>query len=388
MLKANHYFNGSIHFELKGGLKLVINHNILTGVYKHTSFVDLIVLQGDCHEVFRIGAELDVDKLTQQVDMLCNTLKSFIREYIPGQRVGLRDTVLKDLIRTLVVYPDVFKTSSILYRQLQNTIFTLIGEESYHYVTVFDAVYDDESGDHVINKYIKYRAGYDLFELCETKDENGEIEYWNGDEDNEDDDYDDDDIIEEEVVEEVVEETVEEAKDKRKQFEKMVIEKERNKFAPIKDDELGALLCDIDSSSVWKLDRANSRENHDFTVFPFGKYFFEKDEENNTAKIFHDAPKSKEDVMKKFCYNLDLIHECNRFEDVWDVPKDEYICEIKEMEKYIEEHTLEEICSPEGRYFFVTMLRNILMTDYDIYQDKETGTWQYDDDEEDLEDEE
>lgn len=380
MLKANHYFNGSIHFELKGGLKLVINHNILTGVYKHTSFVDLIVLQGDCHEVFRIGAELDVDKLTQQVDMLCNTLKAFIREYVPGQRVGLRDTVLKDLVKTLVVYPDVFKTSSILYRQLQNTIFTLIGEESYHYVTVFDAIYDDESGDHIINKYTKYRAGYDLFEMCESKDEDGEIEYWNGDEDNEDDDYDDNNIIEEEVVEEVVDETVEETKEKRKEFEKTVIEKERNKYAQIKDDELNALLCDIDSSSVWKLDRANSRENHDFTVFPFGKYFFEKDEVNNTTKVFHDAPQSKEDVMKKFYNNLDLIHECDRFEDVWDVPRDEYICEIKEMEKYIEEHTLEEICSPEGRYFFVTMLRNILVTDHDMYQIKD-GTWHYDDSE-------
>ena len=320
MLKANHYFNGSIHFELKGGLKLVINHNILTGVYKHTSFVDLIVLQGDCHEVFRIGAELDVDKLTQQVDMLCNTLKAFIREYVPGQRVGLRDTVLKDLVKTLVVYPDVFKTSSILYRQLQNTIFTLIGEESYHYVTVFNAVYDDESGDHVINKYIKYRAGYDLFEMCETMDEDGEVEYWNGDEDTEDDDDD----IKEKVIEEA----------KFKEFEKTVIEKERNKFAPIKDDELGALLCNIDSSTVWKLDRLNSRENHDFTVFPFGKYFFEKDEENNTTRIFHDAPKTKE----------------------------------------------EEICSPEGRYFFVTMLRNILMTDHDMYQIKD-GTWHYNDSE-------
>lgn len=366
MLKANHYFNGSIHFELKGGLKLVINHNILTGVYKHTSFVDLIVLQGDCHEVFRIGAELDVDKLTQQVDMLCNTLKAFIREYVPGQRVGLRDTVLKDLVKTLVVYPDVFKTSSILYRQLQNTIFTLIGEESYHYVTVFDAVYDDESGDHVINKYIKYRAGYDLFEMCETMDEDGEVEYWNGDEDTEDDDDD----IKEEVIEEA----------KFKEFEKTVIEKERNKFAPIKDDELGALLCNIDSSTVWKLDRLNSRENHDFTVFPFGKYFFEKDEENNTTRIFHDAPKTKEEVMKKFYHNLDLIHEYDRFEDVWDVPREEYICEIKEMEKYIEEHTLEEICSPEGRYFFVTMLRNILMTDHDMYQIKD-GTWHYNDSE-------
>lgn len=366
MLKANHYFNGSVHFELKGGLKLVINHNILTGIYKHTSFVDLIVLQGDCHEVFRIGAELDVDKLTQQVDMLCNTLKTFIREYIPGQRVGLRDSVLKDLVKTLVVYPDVFKTSSILYRQLQNTIFTLIGEESYHYVTVFDAVYDDESGDHVINKYIKYRAGYDLFEMCETMDEDGEVEYWNGDEDTEDDDDD----IKEEVIEEA----------KFKEFEKTVIEKERNKFAPIKDDELGALLCNIDSSTVWKLDRLNSRENHDFTVFPFGKYFFEKDEENNTTRIFHDAPKTKEEVMKKFYYNLDLIHEYDRFEDVWDVPREEYICEIKEMEKYIEEHTLEEICSPEGRYFFVTMLRNILMTDHDMYQIKD-GTWHYNDSE-------
>lgn len=32
----------------------------------------------------------------------------------------------------------------------------------------------------------------------------------------------------------------------------MVIEKERNKYAPIKDDELGALLCDIDRTMVWK----------------------------------------------------------------------------------------------------------------------------------------
>nr|DAR18536.1 MAG TPA: hypothetical protein [Caudoviricetes sp.] len=375
MLKANHYFNGSIHFELRGGLKLVINHNILLNTYKHTSFVDLILLQGDCHEVFRIGAELDVDDLTNKVYLLCNTLKVFIKSYVEGQRVGLRDSVLKDLVRTLVVYPDVFKTSSILYRQLENTIFSLIDEESYHYVTVFDAIYNDESGDHIINKYTKYRAGYDLFEMCETLDEDGEVEYWNGDEDNEDDD----DIIEEEVIEEVVVETAEE-EDKLKAFEKMVIEKERNKFAPIKDDELGALLCDIDSSSVWKLDRVDSREKHDFTVFPFGKYYFEKDEQNNTTKVFHDAPQTKEDVMKKFYFNLDLIHECDRFEDVWDVPRDEYICEIKEMEKYIEEHTLEEICSPEGRYFFVTMLRNILMTDHDMYQIKD-GTWHYDDSE-------
>ena len=45
MLKANHYFNGSIHFELRKGLKLVINHNIMTDIVQHTSFVDLIVLQ-------------------------------------------------------------------------------------------------------------------------------------------------------------------------------------------------------------------------------------------------------------------------------------------------------------------------------------------------------
>jgi hypothetical protein len=386
MLKANHYFNGSIHFELRHDLKLVVNHNIIIDGYEHTSFVDLIILEGNTQELFRIGARINILDLTDKVNLLCNTIKSFIKGHVED-RVGLRDTVLKDLIRTLVVYPDVFKTSSILYRQLKNTIFTLIGEESYHYVTVFDAHYDEESGDHVINKYIKYRAGYELFELCETRDEDGEVEYWNGNEDNEDDDYDDDDIIEEEVIEEVVEETVEE-EDKFKAFEKMVIEKERNKYAPIKDDELNALLCDIDSSSVWKLDRANSRENHDFTVFPFGKYFFEKDEENNTTKIFHDAPKSKEEVMEKFYYNLWLIHEYDRFENVPHVEKETYICEIKEMEKYVEEHTLDEICSPEGRYFFVTMLRNILMTDYDIYQDKETGTWQYDDDEEDLEKEE
>lgn len=366
MLKANHYFNGSIHFELRNGLKLVINHNIMTDTPIHTSFVDLIVLQGHNHELFRIGAVLDVDELTKNVDMLCNTLKKYIQGYADAYRAGLRDSVLKDLIRTLVVYPDVFKTSSILYRQLQNTIFSLISEEVYHYVTVFDAVYDDESGDHIINKYTKYRAGYDLFEMCETMDEDGEVEYWNGDEDTEDDDDD----IKEEVIEEA----------KFKEFEKTVIEKERNKFAPIKDDELGALLCNIDSSTVWKLDRLNSRENHDFTVFPFGKYFFEKDEENNTTRIFHDAPKTKEEVMKKFYYNLDLIHEYDRFEDVWDVPREEYICEIKEMEKYIEEHTLEEICSPEGRYFFVTMLRNILMTDHDMYQIKD-GTWHYNDSE-------
>ena len=366
MLKANHYFNGSIHFELRNGLKLVINHNIMTDTPIHTSFVDLIVLQGHNHELFRIGAVLDVDELTKNVDMLCNTLKKYIQGYADAYRAGLRDSVLKDLIRTLVVYPDVFKTSSILYRQLQNTIFSLISEEVYHYVTVFDSVYDDESGDHIINKYTKYRAGYDLFEMCETMDEDGEVEYWNGDEDTEDDDDD----IKEEVIEEA----------KFKEFEKTVIEKERNKFAPIKDDELGALLCNIDSSTVWKLDRLNSRENHDFTVFPFGKYFFEKDEENNTTRIFHDAPKTKEEVMKKFYYNLDLIHEYDRFEDVWDVPREEYICEIKEMEKYIEEHTLEEICSPEGRYFFVTMLRNILMTDHDMYQIKD-GTWHYNDSE-------
>ena len=379
MLKANHYFNGSIHFELRKGLKLVINHNIMTDIVQHTSFVDLIVLQGHDHELFRIGAVLDVDDLTKNVDMLCGTLKKYIQGYADAYRAGIRDSVLKDLIRTLVVYPDVFKTSSILYRQLRNTIFTLIGEKEYHYVTVFDAVYDDESGDHIINKYIKYRSGYDLFEMCETMDKDGEVEYWNGDEDN-DDDYDDDDVIEEEVVEE----TIEEAKDKRKEFEKMVIEKERNKYAPIKDDELNALLCDVDSSMVWKLDRVDSRENHDFTVFPFGKYYFEKDEENNTTKVFHDAPQSKEDVMKKFYYNLDIIHECDRFEDVWDVPREEYICEIKEMEKYIEEHTLEEICSPEGRYFFVTMLRNILVTDHDLYQVKD-GTWHFDDSEKDIE---
>lgn len=382
MLKANHYFNGSIHFELREGLKLVVNHNIMTDIVQHTSFVDLIVLQGYDHELFRIGAVLDVDDLTKNVDMLCGTLKKYIQGYEDAYRAGIRDSVLKDLIRTLVVYPDVFKTSSILYRQLQNTIFTLIGEESYHYVTVFDAVYDDESGDHIINKYTKYRAGYNLFELCETRDEDGEVEYWNGDEDNEDDD-----IIEEEVIEEVVDETIEEAKEKRKEFEKTVIEKERNKYAPIKDDELNALLCDIDDSMVWKLDRVDSRENHDFTVFPFGKYYFEKDEVNNTTKVFHDVPQSKEDVMKKFYYNLDLIHECDRFEDVWDVPRDEYICEIKEMEKYIEEHTLDEICSPEGRYFFVTMLRNILVTDHDMYQIKD-GTWHYDDSEKKVEEKE
>lgn len=385
MLKANHYFNGAIHFELRGGLKLVVNHNIMTDIVQHTSFVDLIVLQGHDHELFRIGAVLDVDDLTKNVDMLCGTLKAFIREYIPGKLVGLRDSVLKDLVRTLVVYPDVFKTSSILYRQLRNTIFTLLCEEEYHYVTVFDAIYDDESGEHIINKYIKYRAGYDLFEMCETMNEDGEKEYWNGDEDN-DDDYDDDDVIEEEIIEEVVDETIEEAKEKRKEFEKTVIEKERNKFAPIKDDELGALLCGVNDSMVWKLDRVDSREKHDFTVFPFGKYYFEKDEENNTTKVFHDAPQTKEDVMKKFYNNLDLIHECDRFEDVWDVPRDEYICEIKEMEKYIEEHTLEEICSPEGRYFFVTMLRNILMTDHDMYQIKD-GTWHYDDSEKKVEEE-
>ena len=384
MLKANHYFNGSIHFELRHDLKLVVNHNIIIDGYEHTSFVELIFLEGNTQELFRIGARINILDLTDKVNLLCDTIKSFIKGYIKD-RVGLRDTVLKDLIRTLVVYPDVFKTSSILYRQLQNTIFTLIGEESYHYVTVFDAVYDEESGDHIINKYIKYRAGYDLFEMCETMDEDGEVEYWNGDEDN-DDDYDDDDVIEEEVIEEVVEETVEEAKDKRKEFEKTVIEKERNKFAPIKDDELNALLCDVDSSMVWKLDRVDSRENHDFTVFPFGKYYFEKDEENNTTKVFHDAPQTKEDVMKKFYCNLDLIHECDRFEDVWDVPREEYICEIKEMKKYIEEHTLDEICSPEGRYFFVTMLRNILVTDHDMYQIKD-GTWHYDDSEKKVEEE-
>jgi hypothetical protein len=87
--------------------------------------------------------------------------------------------------------------------------------------------------------------------------------------------------------------------------------------------------------------------------------------------------------MKKFYYNLDLIHEYDRFEDVWDVPREEYICEIKEMEKYIEEHTLDEICSPEGRYFFVTMLRNILVTDHDMYQVKD-GTWHYDDSEKEV----
>lgn len=365
MLKANHYFNGAIHFELRHDLKLVVNHNIIIDGYEHTSFVDLIILEGNTQELFRIGARINILDLTDKVNLLCNTLKTFIKGYVQD-RVGLRDTILKDLIRTLVVYPDVFKTSSILYRQLKNTVFTLIDEESYHYVTVFDAHYDEESGDHIINKYIKYRAGYELFELCETRDKDGEIEYWNGDEDTEDDDDD----IKEEVIEEA----------KFKEFEKTVIEKERNKFAPIKDDELGALLCNIDSSTVWKLDRLNSRENHDFTVFPFGKYFFEKDEENNTTRIFHDAPKTKEEVMKKFYYNLDLIHEYDRFEDVWDVPREEYICEIKEMEKYIEEHTLEEICSPEGRYFFVTMLRNILMTDHDMYQIKD-GTWHYNDSE-------
>ena len=379
MLKANHYFNGAIHFELRHDLKLVINHNIIIDGYEHTSFVDLIILEGNTQELFRIGARINILDLTDKVNLLCDTIKSFIKGHVQD-RVGLRDTVLKDLIRTLVVYTDVFKTSSILYRQLKNTISTLIDDESYHYVTVFDAVYDDESGDHIINKYNKYRAGYELFELCETRDENGEIEYWNGDEDIEED-YDDDDVIEEEVVEEVIEETVEEDK---KEFEKTVIEKERNKFAPIKDDELGALLCDINRTMVWKLDRVDSREKHDFTVFPFGKYYFEKDEQNNTTKVFHDAPKTKEDVMTKFYNNLDLIHECNRFEDVWDVPREEYISEIKEMEKYIEEHTLEEICSPEGRYFFVTMLRNILVTDHDMYQIKD-GTWHFDDSEKEAE---
>lgn len=212
MLKASHYFNGSIHFELRGDLKLVINHNILTDIVQHTSFVDLIVLQGHDHELFRIGAVLDVYDLTKNVDMLYSTLKKYIQGYADAYRAGLRDAVLKDLIRTLVVYPDVFKTSSILYRQLQNTIFSLICEEEYHYVTVFDAVYDDESGDHIINKYTKYRAGYDSFELCETMDEDGEVEYRNGDEDNNDDeDYDDnDEVVEEEVVEEIIEEANEE----------------------------------------------------------------------------------------------------------------------------------------------------------------------------------
>lgn len=371
MLKANHYFNGAIHFELRNSLKLVINHNIITDGHENTSFVDLILLEGNTQELFRIGARINILDLTAKVDLLCNTFRTFIKDNHLGT-VGLKDSVLKDLVRTLVVYPDVFKTSSIIYRQLRYTIQSLVTDERGYDVTLFEAYYDDESGEHITNKYDKYRAGEGLFKLIETKDENGEIDYW--DKDEEDDDYE----------EEVIEETVEEAK--FKEFEKTVIEKERNKFAPIKDDELGALLCNIDDSMVWKLDRVDSREKHDFTVFPFGKYYFEKDEENNTTKVFHDAPQSKEDVMKKFYNNLDLIHECDRFEDVWDVPRDEYICEIKEMEKYIEEHTLEEICSPEGRYFFVTMLRNILMTDHDMYQIKD-GTWHYDDSEKKVEEE-
>ena len=292
--------------------------------------------------------------------MLCNTLRAFIKDYKPGRIVGLRDNILKDLVRTLVVYPDVFKTSSILYRQLENTIFTLIGEESYHYVTVFDAVYDDESGDHIINKYTKYRAGYDLFEMCETLDEDGEVEYWNCDEDNEEDDYDDE-IIEEEIVEEV--------------WENIIMEQENKRHYPIQEDEKAALLCGIDESTTWELDRIKSMENYDFTVFPFGMHFFEKDEANNITKALHNKPKTKEEVMEKFLSHLDLVKEIDKF-DVGIIEREKYSDNIKEMEEFIENNTLEEILNPVGRYFFVTQLRNILVTDYYMFQEPD-GTWNY-----------
>lgn len=367
MLKASHYFNGAIHFELREGLKLVINHNIMTDIPIHASFVDLIVLQGHDHELFRIGAVLDVDDLTKNVDMLCNTLKNYIKGYADAYRAGLRDNVLKDLIRTLVVYPDVFKTSSILYRQLQNTIFSLIGEEVYHYVTVFDAVYDDESGDHIINKYTKYRAGYDLFVLYETLDEDGEVEYWNGEEDNEED-YDYDDVIEEEVIEEMSEEEI-------------IMEQENKRTTPLQEDEKAALLCGIDETTTWQLDRIKSMENYDFTVFPFGIHFFEKDEENNTTKALHYQPKTKEEVLKLFLWHLDLVNEIDKF-DVGVIDREVYSDNIKEMEEFIENSTLEEILNPVGRYFFVAQLRNILVADFHMWQEPD-GTWNCENDKED-----
>lgn len=373
MLKASHYFNGAIHFELRGDLKLVINHNIMTDTAQHTSFIDLIILLGHDHELFRIGAEIDVDDLSNKVDMLCNTLKSFVKGYADAYRAGLRDAVLKDLIRTLVVYPDVFKTSSILYRQLENTIFTLIGEEEYHYVTVFDAVYDDESGDHIINKYTKYRAGYDLFEMCEVLNEDGEIEYWNGDEDNDDEDYDDnDEVVEEEVVEEIIEEVNEEDA-----IEDIIMEHENKRNITLREDEKSALLCGIDESTTWELDRIKSMENYDFTIFPFGMHFFEKDEENNTTKALHYKPKTKEEVLKLFLWRLDLVNEIDKF-DVGVIDREEYSDNIKEMEEFIKNNTLEEILNPIGRYFFVTQLRNILVADFHMWQEHD-GTWNYED---------
>lgn len=168
-------------------------------------------------------------------------------------------------------------------------------------------------------------------------------------------------------------------------LKKKFITKKKNKFAPIKEDELNALFCDIDKTTPWKLDRVNSIENHDFTIFPFGKHFFEKDEENNFTRVLHYEPETKEDVMKKFFYNLDLVNEANRFENVGNPDKAEFSDDIKEMEEYIASHTLEEIYAPEGRYFFVNKLRNILMTDYHMYQDKE-GLWQYDNEDDKLDD--
>ena len=367
MLKANHYFNGSIHFELRNNLKLVINHNIITDGYENTSFVDLILLEGDTQELFRIGARINILDLTNKVNLLCNTFRTFIKDNNLGT-VGLKDSVLKDLVRTLVVYPDVFKTSSIIYRQMRYTINSLVTDERGYDVTLFEAYYDEDSGNHLTNKYDKYRAGEGSFKLIESKDENGDIQYWN--QDNEEDDYDDD--TEEDVIEEVVEEVSEE-----EVWEYTIMEQENKRSANLQEDEKAALLCEIDETTKWELDRVKSMENYDFTIFPFGMHFFEKDEENNTTKALHNKPKTKEEVMEKFLYHLDLVQEFDKF-DVGVIDREVYSDNIKEMEEFVANNTLEEILNPVGRYFFVTQLRNILVTDFHMWQE-EDGTWNYED---------
>ena len=114
-------------------------------------------------------------------------------------------------------------------------------------------------------------------------------------------------------------------------------------------------------------------ENYDFTIFPFGMHFFEKDEENNTTKALHYKPKTKEEVLKLFLWHLDLVNEIDKF-DVGVIDREEYADNIKEMEDFIENNTLEEILNPVGRHFFVTQLRNILVADFHMWQEHD-GTW-------------
>lgn len=74
---------------------------------------------------------------------------------------------------------------------------------------------------------------------------------------------------------------------------------------------------------------------------------------------------------------FDLVNEIDKF-DIGVIDREVYSDNIKEMEEFIENNTLEEILNPVGRYFFVTQLRNILVADFHMWQE-EDGTWNYED---------